>query len=97
VFYNYNKQGHLVRDCQNATTTCRYCHATDHVIEECPQLISKMQETRQSTTQKNVQKISIERRTDEPLVQVVTRTRITTGNDRGKETTIGAPWVWRVG
>ena len=36
VCYNYNQDGHLARDCRNPTTTCRYCQAVDHVIEQCP-------------------------------------------------------------
>ena len=36
VCYNCNREGHVARDCQNPTTTCRYCREVDHVIEQCP-------------------------------------------------------------
>lgn len=90
---NCNQPGHLARDCQNATTTCKYCHAIDHVILECPRLMAKMQEIRQIVNQPNIQKIFVERRTDEPQVHAVTRSGIMIGDDRGKETAIRAPWV----
>ena len=44
VCYNYNRVGNLTRYCRNPTMTCRYCRAVDHVIEQCPQLIAKIQE-----------------------------------------------------
>jgi len=97
VCYNCNQPGNLVRDCTDPCTMCKYCHATNHVIEECPQLMAKMQERRQPTNQPNTQNIFVERRTDEPQVQAVTQSGIATGDDRGKATAIGAPWVRRDG
>ena len=51
VCYNCNRAGHLARDCQNPTKTCRYGRAVDHVIEQCPQLIAKIQEINSAPTQ----------------------------------------------
>ena len=76
IFYNYNQAGHVVRDCQNPTTTCQYYRAVDHVIEQCPQLIAKIQEINGAPTQ-NVQMIAVEKR-PVPAVNVVTRSGATT-------------------
>jgi hypothetical protein len=44
IFYNCMQLGHLERDCQNPFTTCSYCNSFEHVIEECPVLLAKLQE-----------------------------------------------------
>ena len=44
IFYNCAHPGHLERDCQNPCTTCNYCNSFDHVIEDCPILLAKVQE-----------------------------------------------------
>ena len=75
IFYNCNQAGHVARDCQNPTTTCRYCRVVDHVIEQCPPLIAKIQE-RNGTPTQNVQMIAVEKR---PILalRVVTRSGTT--------------------
>jgi len=45
--------------------------------------------------QPNVQKISVERQTDAPMVCAVTRSGNATGNDRGKSAEMGVPGVRR--
>ena len=42
IVYNHNQPVHVSRECQNPTTTCRYCRVVDHVIEQCLQLIAKI-------------------------------------------------------
>ena len=74
--YNCNQARHLARDCRNPTTTCRYCRAIDHVIEQCLQLIAKIQERNSAPTQ-NLQMISLEQRTT-PAINVVTQSGATT-------------------
>ena len=73
--YNCNQAGHLARDYRNPTTTCRYCRAADHVIEQCPQLIAKIQERNSAPTQ-NIQMIFVEQRSA-PAINVVTRSGAT--------------------
>lgn len=60
--------------------TCNYCNALNHVIEDCPVLLAKVQEIRGGNAQ--IQKISAEVREEDPRVAVVTRGGATTGEDR---------------
>jgi hypothetical protein len=46
ICYNFAQLAHLERDCQNPCTTCIYCNSFEHVIEECPTLLEKLQEKR---------------------------------------------------
>lgn len=52
------------------------------MIEDCPQLLAKIQERRTQMVQPNVQKISIERRTQDPRIPVVTKGGAATGDDQ---------------
>jgi hypothetical protein len=80
ICYNCTQPGHLERDCQNPCTTCSYCNSFEHVIEDCPVLLAKLQE-RQGGNQQ-VQLISAEPRGKDPRVVVITRGGTVTGEDR---------------
>ena len=70
--------------------TCRYYRAVDHVIEQCPHLIAKIQERNGAPTQ-NVQMIAVEKRPG-PAINIVTRSRTTTQvQNKGKQP--GEAWV----
>lgn len=56
-----------------------------------------MQERRNQGDQPNIQKISTKRRTDDPRIQVVTKSEAVTGADKGGASTKGAPWVRKDG
>ena len=51
-------------------TTCNYCKAFNHTIEECLVLLAKIQEKQQN---QNVQFIGVEHSPLGPTVNVVTR------------------------
>jgi hypothetical protein len=42
IYYNCAQPGHLARDFQNPCTTCIYCSAFKHVIEDCLVLLAKL-------------------------------------------------------
>jgi hypothetical protein len=80
IFYNWAQLGHLARDFQNPCTTCNYCISFDHVIEDCPILLAKVQERRGGTQQ--VQLISVGPHGEEPRVVVITRGGTVTVEDK---------------
>jgi hypothetical protein len=40
--HNFQQPRHYARDFPQPPTICMYCHATDHTIEECPILLTKI-------------------------------------------------------
>jgi hypothetical protein len=66
ICHNFQQQGHYARDCPQPTTT------TYHVTEECPKLMTKIQEKRNLNNQ-NVQWIAAEIRDPRRNINIVTR------------------------
>ena len=88
VCYNCGQHCHFVRD--YPTTTCTYCKAFNHAIEECLVLLAKIQEKQQNL---NVQFIEVEQWPLDPTVNVVTRSGVVTG---GQQVKPNGAWVQKV-
>lgn len=82
IYYNRAQPGHLKRDCHNPFTTCSYCSSFDHVIENCPVLLAKLQERRGPQQNPQVQLIYVETHREDPKVVVITRGCVATEEDR---------------
>jgi hypothetical protein len=70
----------LERDCQNPCTTFSYCNSFEHVIEDCPALLAKLQEKRGGN--QKIQLIKVEPHGEDPIVTVITRGGTIIGEDR---------------
>jgi hypothetical protein len=64
VCHKCQKLGHYEIDYPYPPTTCMYCRATDHEIEDCPTLLIKIQDKRNQNNQ-NVQWIWVEKREED--------------------------------
>jgi hypothetical protein len=85
IYYNCAQPGHLVRDCQNPFTTCSYCNSFEHVIENYPLLLAKLQERRGPQQNLKVKLIYVEPRGVDPRVIVITRGGVGIGEDRATQ------------
>ena len=93
VCYNCGAIGNYDRDCQNPTTTCKYCKSYDHTIEECPILIAKIRDPKLVVNQ-NIQLIAAEKKEPEPSVNVVTCSGASTSSTSwDDENNTGPKWV----
>jgi hypothetical protein len=82
IYYNYAQSGHLARDFQNPCTTCNYWSSFDHVIEDCPMFLAKLQERRGPQQNPQVKLIYVEPYGEDPRVVVITKGGVITGDDR---------------
>ena len=84
-----------MRDFPNpAQQSCRYCRKFDHVIEDFPTLIAKMQEKNMETPTQNLQMVRAETREEDPSMNVVTRSGVATNEDKGKKLTTDV-WIYK--
>jgi hypothetical protein len=76
---------HLERDCQNSCTTYSYCNSFEHVIEECPMLLAKLQKRRGPQHNPQVQLIYVEPHGVDSRVVVITSGGTATEEDRATQ------------
>jgi hypothetical protein len=77
--------GHLARDFQNPCITCSYCNSFEHVIEDCPLLLAKLQERRGPQKNLQVQLIYDEPCREDPRFSIITQGGVATGEDRAAQ------------
>jgi hypothetical protein len=80
ICHNCQQQGHYARDFPQPATTCMYCRIVDHVTEDCPKLMTKLQGKRNLNNQK-VQRIAAEIRDPRRNINIVTRGGVNTRAD----------------
>lgn len=87
ICYNCRGPGYYAHNCTNPMrTSCFYCTQFDHEAEGCPTLIARLNEkgVLQPPLTQNLQMMRSELREEDPNVNIVLRSGITTGNDKGK-------------
>jgi hypothetical protein len=79
ICYIYVKPGNLARDYHNPCTTCIYCSSFEHVIEDCPVMLAKLQERRGPQQNPQVKLIYDVPHGEDPRFIVITRGGIVIG------------------
>ena len=95
ICYNCGGLGHYACSCTNLTReSCLYCAQFDHEIEDCPTLIVRLHDKGilQPPLTQNLQMMRFEPREEDLNVNIMLRSGITIGDDKGKQPEESA-WV----
>ena len=87
ICYNCEGLGHYAHNCTNPTRiSCWYSTQFDHEAEDCPLLIARMCEkgVLQSPPIQNLQMMRFEPREEDPNVNMMLKSGMTMGDDKGK-------------
>lgn len=87
ICYNFGGPGHYAHDYMNPTRpSCLYCTLFDHEIEDCPTLIARLHNkgALQPPLNKNLQMVRSKLHEEEHNVNIMLRSGITMGDDKGK-------------
>lgn len=88
ICYNCGGPGYYTRDCMNPThPSCLYCTLFDHETKYCPTLIARIREkgVLPPPPTQNLQMMRSKPHEEEPNVNIVLRSGIMMGDDKGKQ------------
>jgi len=88
ICYNWGGPRHYACDCTNTLrASCLYFTQIDNEMEDCPTLIAKLHDkgTLQPPTTQNLQMMRSEPHADDSNVNIVLRSGIMIGDDKGKQ------------